>query len=458
MRNLRKRIKVCWFLLVIVIGLGLEVYRLSGYKGQVMHEVTFWEPFLKHTFFHLVYQFRLILLSLAPLVNDITFIRTIVATDMLLVCSDRVAVMYVEGIGEVFTQRVMLGHVYMRGLLFAITSLWALLGASAVEAQRRMWLGLRLQAIYFMVEQTGWVIYFALSMHCLSSRVGLIPATIPLLYISSRPALRKSVQGQMLHWMDTKCATRGAASLAFLIGSVPPKEAICMACRRFRCIRHSHLSLEILADNAPNAAHSALSQPCILGSCDAFVSHSWRDQGQAKWQALQAWGSAFVERNSQEATVWFDKCCVDQKAIEMDLRCLPIFLTGCSRLVVLCGPTYLSRLWCVLEIFTFIHMGGLAEEIELVQVLREGFELEDAEAILHAFDCFDARECQCFDEGDKHRILTIIEAAFGSLDEFNCVVRGITEQVRAQLDKQSAVVIVSTGSVRSRRSVRNAAV
>lgn len=43
--------------------------------------------------------------------------------------------------------------------------------------------------------------------------------------------------------------------------------------------------------------------------------------------------------------VWIDKCCIDQRNIEKDLRCLPVFLSGCRRLVVFCGPTYLSRLW-----------------------------------------------------------------------------------------------------------------
>ena len=29
------------------------------------------------------------------------------------------------------------------------------------------------------------------------------------------------------------------------------------------------------------------------------------------------------------------------------------------------GPTYCSRLWCVMEIFTFLFMGGKLERIEI---------------------------------------------------------------------------------------------
>ena len=35
------------------------------------------------------------------------------------------------------------------------------------------------------------------------------------------------------------------------------------------------------------------------------------------------------------------------------LPSLPVYLAGCNTLLVLLGPTYLSRLWCVVELFTF---------------------------------------------------------------------------------------------------------
>merc|ERR1711920_879553 len=72
-------------------------------------------------------------------------------------------------------------------------------------------------------------------------------------------------------------------------------------------------------------------------------------------------------------------------------------------------------------------------DIELVQVLREGFENEDAKAIEDTFEKFDARDCQCFHVEEKQRMLTIIEAAFGSVDAFNTNVQQITRQVRMKL-------------------------
>ena len=48
-----------------------------------------------------------------------------------------------------------------------------------------------------------------------------------------------------------------------------------------------------------------------------------------------------------------DKACIDQSNIQQSLACLPVFLVGCQTLLVVAGPTYCSRLWCVMELFTF---------------------------------------------------------------------------------------------------------
>ena len=48
-----------------------------------------------------------------------------------------------------------------------------------------------------------------------------------------------------------------------------------------------------------------------------------------------------------------DKACIDQNNIQQSLACLPVFLAGCQTLLVVAGPTYCSRLWCVMELFTF---------------------------------------------------------------------------------------------------------
>jgi len=117
--------------------------------------------------------------------------------------------------------------------------------------------------------------------------------------------------------------------------------------------------------------------------------------------------------------VWFDKCCIDQTNIDADLRCLPVFLSGCKQIVVFCGTSYLTRLWCIVELFSFVQMGRPMDSIEFRVLTRDGCEEQDVGTIVQAFEHFDARECECFLAEDKERMLQIILAAFGDLSSFN---------------------------------------
>jgi hypothetical protein len=200
------------------------------------------------------------------------------------------------------------------------------------------------------------------------------------------------------------------------------------AASRFRSVELASLSFEDIEDNKPNPTLFAKTSAACLGRCDAFVSHSWHDDPGAKWKALQEWRAEFVQAHSREPIVWLDKCCIDQNNIEVDLRCLPVFLSGCERMVVFCGTTYLSRLWCIMEVFTFIHMGRGPDQIEFKLVLPEGREAEDAAAVADMFEAFDAQHCTCFSAEDKERMLSIIHAAFGDMANFNKEVRTIFQR------------------------------
>merc|ERR1711970_786556 len=83
-----------------------------------------------------------------------------------------------------------------------------------------------------------------------------------------------------------------------------------------------------------------------------------------------------------------DKLCIDQTNIERDLRCLPIYLGGCRRLVILSGPSYMSRLWCIMELFFFIMMGGRMSSIDLIPVAKEDNEDDAMLTIVSSFKTF----------------------------------------------------------------------
>merc|ERR1712228_928465 len=199
-----------------------------------------------------------------------------------------------------------------------------------------------------------------------------------------RPSLRQRYQATLMEWFEGRSQERAAAAVAGLIGSCSAEEVVWLASSRFREVELAALCRQDLADNVPDPALYARSCPASLNDCDAFISHSWHDEADAKWEALQLWRRKFVTEHGREPKVWFDKCCIDQNSIETDLRCLPMFLAGCRKIIVLCGPTYLCRLWCILELFTFVHMGRNVENLEFAIVSRQGQEHEDLRIVENA--------------------------------------------------------------------------
>jgi len=190
---------------------------------------------------------------------------------------------------------------------------------------------------------------------------------------------------------------------------------------RFRCVELAQLHEAELSNNVPDPALFQKSIPIPLGKCDAFISHSWHDDPEKKWQALQSWRAEFIAENGREPTVWLDKTCINQSDIEADLRCLPIFLSGCNELVVLCGRTYLSRLWCIVELFTFVHMGLDVDRIKFRPLCSDGDNAGEGDGsdVLQSLSDFDASRCECYDGGDKETMHNAIYAVFGDMQNFN---------------------------------------
>lgn len=122
-----------------------------------------------------------------------------------------------------------------------------------------------------------------------------------------------------------------------------------------------------------------------------------------------------------------------------------MYLAGCKNLLVVAGPTYTERLWCVIEIFTYLYMtlGDLSEVIFLPITDKEddddlaqrysasankptwgsirGFMGENTELrkTLEPFKEFDVNKAKCFKPEDRHALLGVIESGMGTLDSFN---------------------------------------
>merc|ERR1712232_1036707 len=95
----------------------------------------------------------------------------------------------------------------------------------------------------------------------------------------------------------------------------------------------------------------ALSRPVKPGrKIDFFMSHSWHDDPNAKWQALVRIVGRFKAVYNRDPTFWLDKACIDQANIRDGLKVLPINIMSARRVLVLWGPTYPKRLWCIWEL------------------------------------------------------------------------------------------------------------
>jgi hypothetical protein len=154
---------------------------------------------------------------------------------------------------------------------------------------------------------------------------------------------------------------------------------------------------------------------------------------------LSHWCNDFDATAGRPPRLFFDRACIDQSNIELNLACLPVHLAGCVQLLVLAGSTYCTRLWCLMELFTFVKMGGSAANVTVVPLVG-GSSAEasghharvalSSEATFKAevaqlFSGFDANRAQCFVQSERQRLLGIIEAGFGSIHDFNATVRDI---------------------------------
>ena len=168
----------------------------------------------------------------------------------------------------------------------------------------------------------------------------------------------------------------------------------------------------------PTKELSDKTEKAILHEVDAFISHSWSDDGDAKYARMTEWAAG------RDVSIWLDKACLDQRDIKTSLAGLPVFLAGCKQLLVLAGPTYASRLWCVMEIFVFVRMGGNREDM-VVRLLSGATDLAPA------LQKFDAGKAKTFDPTDREMLWAVIEAAFGTFDPFNKIVRAmLTDKIQ----------------------------
>ena len=237
-------------------------------------------------------------------------------------------------------------------------------------------------------------------------------------------ACAPSIRGRLLCWLGALGkdgdAEQKAASVASLLGDTSFAEALTNAVQRFRAQPLTTLTLETLLSNETDPSLYAKTVPAKLGEVHAFMSHSWSDDGRLKHEKVHEWARELG--GDDDKLVWLDKACIDQENIDASLAALPIYLSGCQQLLMLVGPTYITRMWCVMEVFIFMRIKDLgAGSTQLTSQLKVKL-LGDTSNLTQTLACFDAKKAQCRYNRDRQRLLAMIEASFGTTAPFNKLV------------------------------------
>jgi len=189
----------------------------------------------------------------------------------------------------------------------------------------------------------------------------------------------------------------------------------------------SVIRLSSIQDERPSeiepAQNDERTTSALLGGCDAFVSHSWSDEAHPKFERLESWASTFTKKHGRTPLLWIDKFSIDQSNITTGLASLPVNLAGCSQLVCLLGPTYLKRLWCLIELHTFAQMGIDTSHLTVLPVSDN---VDEQGMIAEAQDrvkAFSLRQASCYNPAERTHLLDVIASGCGSYDAFERMVR-----------------------------------
>merc|ERR1719201_3282493 len=276
--------------------------------------------------------------------------------------------------------------------------------------------------------------------------------------IIGRPNFRVRTQA----FLSSRGETRSlAAAVAAAIGDHSVEAVEQKANQHLRYVTLDKISKEELAENKPNPLLYERSKLGTFGEVDAFISHSWSDPSDSKWDGIQKWRNDFKRQHGREPRVWFDKCCIDQMNIDDSLMCLPVHLAACKKVLILVGPTYLTRLWCIMEIFVLIAAVNDMTRLQSI-ALKESTEnsppndsqVHAEEQVLRSFRSFSVSECNCYGSATRDKLLCIIEAGCGTLDDFDALVRNLQLSFSASSSdkvgsKSASKQTVSTVSIHS---------
>jgi hypothetical protein len=209
---------------------------------------------------------------------------------------------------------------------------------------------------------------------------------------------------------------RDGAFVASCMGTHTSDKVLAMTTERLRRVAWKNLTLEVFTNKVGHEKITGLSEPCGIGDIDFFISHSWSDDPRKKVDVLNKFGAAFYQKHGRMPYAWLDTLCIDQNNRTEDIQCLPAYLMSCNDLLVLCGPTYATRLWCLMELYIFIAMTarGRSSSLDLNEIsrgIRRNSSLDLIELSANSIEAlmnFQVDNAQCSSQDDLLELHAII--------------------------------------------------
>jgi len=221
-------------------------------------------------------------------------------------------------------------------------------------------------------------------------------------------------------------------SLPLAKREINAQELLATASQNLRCIGWESLSKELMTRNLAAGTGGLpqnlfdLSRPVNKDEkVDYFMSHSWYDDVDVKWANLEGLAAKFQLKHGRSPTFWLDKVCIDQNNIGDGLKVLSVNVMQCRRMLVLCGPSYPHRLWCVWELCTLMSFMNFEQAMERIDVLTLNSEADND--VLEALGSFDHEDAHCYDPNKERNLRNVIEVVGG--DQFNMRIQTLAEQL-----------------------------
>ena len=186
---------------------------------------------------------------------------------------------------------------------------------------QRLWLALRLCFLLIgsCLFTSGILRFMCIGSECATSPSAMAISGASALFcaLAATPAVR----GRFTRWLGSLGksgpAEQQAASVASLLGDTSVAKALATAAAHFRAQPLSKLTLAALMNNEPDPSLYALTVPAVLGEVDAFMSHSWSDDGKLKYERLHEWARELG--GDREAQIWLDKVSAPYKPTQLSL-------------------------------------------------------------------------------------------------------------------------------------------